>query len=119
MILLVDSDEIWQAIISRHLQAAQMSYTICDTGSSAMKFLEKSTPEMIVMDLDLPDVKGTVFLKKIRQDGLLYDLPVLILTNRDDRESVADSLEYGASDYILKSDTGFYNLISKINIFKR
>jgi len=119
MILLVDSDEIWQVIISRHMKKAQMSYTICDSGRQAVKFLENGVPEMIILDLDLPDMYGTTLLKNIREHGSFYNLPVVILTNRDEPEDIAKSLEYGASDYMFKPETDLHDLISRIKVLQK
>ena len=119
MILLVDSDEIWQAIISRHMAKAEMSCKICGTGAQAVKFLENGMPEMIIMDLDLPDMNGTDLLKNIRKQAFFYNLPVVILTNRDEREDIAKSLEYGASDYIFKPEADIHSLVSRISVFKK
>ncbi|OGE80378.1 MAG: hypothetical protein A2826_02890 [Candidatus Doudnabacteria bacterium RIFCSPHIGHO2_01_FULL_43_23] len=119
MILLVDSDQIWQEIISRHLLAAELSYTICDTGISAKEYLNESTPDLIIMEISLPDMPGTVLLKNIREDSLVSSVPVLILTNSEETEDISLTLEYGASDYLLKSDIDFRHLISRINILKK
>jgi two-component system KDP operon response regulator KdpE len=68
-------------------------------GMDAAPLVEKESPDVVILDLGLPDIDGTEALKEIRA---FSDVPVLILTARDDATSQVKGLELGADEYITK-----------------
>ena len=68
-------------------------------GSEAAPMVEKESPDVVILDLGLPDVDGTEVLKEIRA---FSDVPIIILTARYDSISHIKGLELGADDYITK-----------------
>lgn len=69
------------------------------SGQEALEVLETESPDLIILDLGLPDMDGIDVLKDIR---LFSDVPVVILTVRDEEVSKVKGLENGADDYIVK-----------------
>ena len=118
MILLIDEDQIWQEILIKYFFEARIPLTIRDTGYSALNYLQANKPELVMMDFDLPDVSGSVFLKKLRGYESCADLPVIILTNTGNIANLESSMEYGVSDYLLKPETSLAFLISRIYALK-
>jgi len=70
------------------------------TGSEAKGALADQTYDLLILDLGLPDIDGTMLLKDLRSKG--FALPVLILTARDGIEHKIGGLELGANDYLTK-----------------
>ena len=68
-------------------------------GEEGLDLIEKENPDVVILDLGLPDIDGFEVLKRIR---LFSDVPVLVLTVRGDENDVAKALELGADDYIIK-----------------
>ncbi len=68
-------------------------------GEEGLDLIVKENPDVVILDLGLPDIDGFEVLKRIR---LFSDLPVLVLTVRGDENDVAKALELGADDYIIK-----------------
>lgn len=68
-------------------------------GSEAAPIMEKESPDVVILDLGLPDVDGTEVLKEIRA---FSDVPIIIVTARGDSVSQVKGLELGADDYITK-----------------
>ncbi|MCF7869598.1 MAG: response regulator [Candidatus Omnitrophica bacterium] len=73
-----------------------------DTGGEALIKLKKITPDLLILDYMLPDINGDQICKKIRQDALLMNLPVLMLTGKGEVEDKVKGLEAGADDYMTK-----------------
>ncbi len=69
------------------------------SGNQAVEMVETESPDMVVLDLGLPDIDGLDVLKDIR---LFSDIPIVILTARNDEVSIVKGLELGADDYIVK-----------------
>jgi two-component system KDP operon response regulator KdpE len=68
-------------------------------GAKGVDLVKKETPDIVILDLNLPDISGFEVLKKIRE---FSTVPVIILTVRSDDEDMLKGLEAGADDYIIK-----------------
>lgn len=68
-------------------------------GGEALNMLESETPDMVILDLGLPDMDGLVVLQEIRR---YYDLPVMVVTASYDETVKVTGLEMGADDYLIK-----------------
>ena len=71
-------------------------------GSSALEVLEKAIPTLILSDIMMPVMDGYDFLKAVRQDPALVDIPFVFLTARSEREDIFQGLQSGAEMYITK-----------------
>lgn len=69
------------------------------TGAEAAHLVESESPDVVILDLSLPDIDGIEVLKEIRQ---FSDVPTVILTARAESISVVQGLELGADDYVTK-----------------
>jgi two-component system KDP operon response regulator KdpE len=98
-ILIVDDEDSIRRVLKLHLSA--QSYRL-EEATSAKSALEKARdfhPNLIILDLGLPDSNGMEVLKSIRSWS---DVPVIILTVTDDEKTKVELLESGADDYITK-----------------
>jgi len=86
--------------------------TTADTGSDALRKIEKNLLDLVLLDLGLPDIQGETILKKVRGD--YPDLPIIILTAKSKPEEVADGLNLGADDYLPKPFAA-EELLARIN----
>ncbi|MFA6772006.1 MAG: response regulator, partial [Dehalococcoidales bacterium] len=68
-------------------------------GEEGINLAESITPDVIILDLGLPDIDGLEVLKRLR---LFSRIPVLVLTVNNDEASIVQALESGASDYVFK-----------------
>ncbi|MBQ8567858.1 MAG: diguanylate cyclase [Oscillospiraceae bacterium] len=72
------------------------------SGAQALKFLEKNTPDMILLDINMPEMDGFQVMAKIRENPELSELPIIFLTADSDAETEQKCLEAGALDFIAK-----------------
>jgi len=84
-------------------------------GKEAMAVLEKWIPDVMILDLMLPDVDGFDFLSDIKKNDRLKSIPVLVASNLGQKEDMDRAMALGAADYVIKSDLSLGDLISKIN----
>lgn len=99
-ILLVEDDLPLAQGLRKALQQAGYAVNHVEKGKSALNTIDIETPDIVVLDLGLPDIDGIAVLKSLRKN--YRDLPVLLLTARDSVEDKVAGLDFGADDYLVK-----------------
>ena len=74
-----------------------------ENGQQALDEMRKNKPDMVLLDIFMPLMNGTDVLKNMKQDKGLEDIPVIILTNANEKDYVDIALDSGARDYLVKS----------------
>jgi two-component system KDP operon response regulator KdpE len=100
-VLIVDEEPDVIKLITMSFRMQQPSWEVigAEDGPAALERVEKERPDVVLLDIGLPDMNGLDVLKAIR---LFSDVPVIMLTVRDDELSKVQGLELGADDYVTK-----------------
>ncbi|RME66477.1 MAG: sigma-54-dependent Fis family transcriptional regulator [Nitrospirae bacterium] len=98
--LLVEDDENLTFVLSNLLKEFSIKTYPSETLSQARQFLENEDPDLVILDLGLPDGDGSGLIEEIRSH--LPDTAILIITGRDDATTAVNSLKMGVIDYIVK-----------------
>jgi two-component system response regulator VicR len=85
------------------------------TGKAGISLVKNESPDIVILDLNLPDMSGFDVLREIRK---FSSVPVIVLTVRSDDEDMLKGLEYGADDYIVKP-FNYMNLLARIKAVLR
>jgi DNA-binding response OmpR family regulator len=101
-ILLVEDDLLFQRTYYTHLREEGYQVRLASDGEQALQEIEASPPDLVLLDLLLPRLSGYDVLARIRADSRFAELPVIVLTNKGEREDIARAMELGASDYFVK-----------------
>jgi two-component system response regulator MprA len=99
-ILVVDDDAPIRRMLDRTLSAEGYGVESAADGGAALAAVERSTPDLIVLDVGLPGLDGLAVSKRLRAKGLA--VPVLLLTARDAVADRVAGLDSGADDYLVK-----------------
>ena len=99
-ILLVEDDERISEPLVRVLISEGFSVTHVDLGKQALAAVDRERPDLVLLDLTLPDIDGLDVCRKLRAD--IPDLPIVMLTARAEEMDVIVGLGAGADDYIAK-----------------
>jgi DNA-binding response OmpR family regulator len=99
-ILIVDDDVHLCNFLSRALKRGHCSVRVCHDGESAYDTIQRSTFNLVIMDLNLPKMSGVAVLKKVRLTE--PRLPILVLTAQNRTKDVVSVFGYGADDYVIK-----------------
>lgn len=75
---------------------------LAPSGKRALLFLESKLPDLILLDVSMPDMNGYELIERIKQNPLWSNIPVIFLTAMEGREQEQEALELGAVDYIVK-----------------
>ena len=113
-ILIVDDHFIVREGIRLILETEETYFVIgeAENGQQALSLLETITPDLILLDLNMPILDGLNFLKKLKSIG--STIPVIILTTYNENYLLLEAIELGATSYLLK-DTGREKLFSTID----
>src|SRR5918999_612920 len=99
-ILLIDDEPAIARMMKRGLAAQGYNLLVAETGEDGLLFIETGPVDLVLLDIKLPGLDGRQVLAAIRRRR--SDLPVIMLTVRDDLTSKISALEGGADDYITK-----------------
>ena len=100
-ILIVDDEPDVIKVISMSFRMQQPAWEVisAEDGPEALELLEQERPDVVLLDIGLPDMSGLDVLRSLR---VFSDVPVIMLTVRDDELSKVQGLELGADDYVTK-----------------
>jgi DNA-binding response OmpR family regulator len=99
-ILIVEDDKSIRDYLRDLLLENRYSVKVASTGLKGMEMAETFQPDLILLDLKLPDIRGEEFCRKVKK--LLPDTIVFILSAKDSTESMVTGLDLGADDYMTK-----------------
>lgn len=99
VVLIVEDDAAIRAALLRTLTTAGHAVTTAATGMAGLSSVVDDRPEIVVLDLGLPDVDGLAVLAMIRA---VSRVPVIVATARDDEKAIVEALDAGADDYLVK-----------------
>ena len=111
-ILLVEDDPNDVDLMSRSLKSSDfdIGLQIASNGLEALNILRKQNPEvksptpnLVLLDLNMPVMTGQEFLEEVRKDPLLHSLPVIVITTSDDPEVVREAYQAGANSVVTKA----------------
>jgi len=99
-VLVVDDDDALRRMLHRTLGAEGFDVDVAPDGGAALAAVERSMPDLIVLDVGMPGLDGIAVCRRLRAKGL--SVPVLMLTARDAVADRVAGLEAGADDYLVK-----------------
>jgi CheY-like chemotaxis protein len=107
-ILLVEDDSVDVMTVKRALKDLSVSNQLVPAGDGeqALAYLRDRRaprPCIILLDLNMPKMSGTEFLKTVKADDALKTIPVIVLTTSNTEQDIARSFELGAAGYMVKS----------------
>ena len=99
-ILIVDDDDDLRALLAEQLEAEGFSTSTASTGAEGVEAALKARPDLVLMDLDLPDINGREASRRLREGG--GTAPIIMLTAAGGDDDTIRGLEAGAADYVTK-----------------
>lgn len=111
-VLIVEDDHDINRFLTLELEDAGFQVSSFDTGVRGLSAVREESPDLVVLDLGLPDLSGAEIARRIRHTD---DTPIIILTAADDVDTKVEMLNAGADDYLAKP---FHSdeLIARINV---
>lgn len=98
-ILVVEDDVNMQRLLASQLTTRGYSVRIAGSGGEALKYAQDGLPEMVLLDIGLPDMDGIEVCRRLRA---LYSVPIIMVTASDTPQTKVSALEIGGDDYLTK-----------------
>ena len=114
-VLVIDDDADIRGLLTELLERAGLSVEQAEDGRSGLRALHKTPPDLVVLDVSMPDLDGWQTLERIRD---LSEVPVLMLTARGDELERVRGLQAGADDYVVKP-FGSQELVARVEALLR
>lgn len=112
-ILLVEDDKDLLFLMDRKLTQEGFGVIVSETGQQALDCLQEK-PDLVLLDILLPDIDGLTVLNEIATHKDTKDIPVIILSNLADKGSLEQVKAIGRYEYLVKARTGLNDVVKKI-----
>ena len=117
LVLIVDDEYIGRETLQSVLEGEGYELEMAENGFQAIEKAKQLLPDVILLDVMMPGMTGFEVCQRIRSDPQIAEIPIIILTALDDRESLLNALKAGADDFISKP-FDISELIKKIEKIK-
>ena len=113
-ILIAEDDKVLLNLIRDELTAEGFEVLGASNGKEGLDLALKFHPDLILVDIIMPIMNGMEMTEKIREDEWGKAVKIIVLTNLNAEKNVADFLEKGAYDYLLKSDWSIEDVVKRV-----
>jgi DNA-binding response OmpR family regulator len=103
-VLSIEDDAFLSSLVSGKLIESGFSVITAGTGADGISKAKSEQPQLILLDIMLPDMGGFEILEKLKGDTTTAHIPVIILSNLGGRDEIERGVKLGASSYLIKSN---------------
>lgn len=114
-ILIVEDDVFIRDIYQVKFSQENFEVHVAEDGKKAVEKLQNIIPDIILLDIMMPYMNGMEVLRSIKEDERLKNIPIIILTNISEKEKVNEGIEYGVTDYLIKSHFTPSEVVHKVD----
>lgn len=114
-ILVVEDDKMIGAMYKTKLESSGFEAIWTENGAVGLETAKKELPDMVLLDIILPQLDGFSVLAELKNDSKTKGIPVIILTNLGTEEDIEKGNKLGAVDYIVKANLTPTEVIDKVN----
>jgi len=101
-LLVVDDNRVNRLLVARTLEQLGHRVAFAENGRQALDSLRQRPVDLVLLDIEMPEMNGYQTLEALRADSKLRDIPVVMMSSVDEVDSVARCIEMGAEDYLFK-----------------
>lgn len=119
-IAIIEDDQLIAQMYRMKLEGEGYNVNVAVNGMTGIEMVENTKPDLILLDLTLPDIEGDVVLDGIRHIDTALATPVVILTNLDDADAPKQLAKWDIDDYIVKANSTPRQVVNRVaEILKR
>jgi diguanylate cyclase (GGDEF)-like protein/PAS domain S-box-containing protein len=101
-LLIVDDNELNRDMLARRLERKGFEVVLADGARELMQRLKETTIDIVLLDIEMPEISGLEALKTLRETYSQIELPVIMVTAKNQSEDIVKALDLGANDYVTK-----------------
>ncbi|MFP4022466.1 MAG: response regulator [Candidatus Paceibacterota bacterium] len=113
-VMWIEDDPTLNDIMERWLARFNVDLVHTTNGTEGLELLRKEHPDILLLDIMLPDIDGFTILEKMKNDPELKDIPVILFSNLSHQKDVDKGYSLGASRFMVKSTVFLDNLATEI-----
>ncbi len=113
-ILVIDDDQFFSKTLEAALPKDKYVLIQAEDGEVGLTKLREEKPDLIILDLMMPKLDGTEFLKRLQEMKDLPKVPVLVSSNLSSVKKISDVMAMGAVGYVIKSDESLESIVQDI-----
>jgi DNA-binding response OmpR family regulator len=113
-IVVAEDDKLISSSLCDALKAENHEPTPAYDGQEALAKVSEVIPDIVLLDIMMPKMDGISVLTELRANPATAEIPVVVLTNIGDVETISKIVSAGAADYLLKSDQSVDDIIAKV-----
>lgn len=113
-VLIVEDEKALSDVLKEEFRNGGFSVKVAGDGEEALKLAKSFKPAVALLDLILPKKGGLDVLKELKADASTKSIPVIVLSNLAEDESIKKALSLGAEDYFVKTQHSTYEVIEKV-----
>lgn len=114
-ILILDDDKTFKETMKAAFDPAKFVVVPAGDGVEGLKKLEEVTPDVILLDIMMPNMNGLEFLRKVNEKYGQGKIPVLITSNLSTMENISEGVSLGIRGYIVKSNESLQSIVDTVN----
>src|SRR5699024_4311781 len=101
-IMVVEDEEKIRVLLRLYLEQHDYKVMMAKTGKEAFDLIKKDKPDLLIVDIIMPEMNGIELCKKLRKDDEFDSLPIIFLSGLNEKQWIISGLKNGADDYITK-----------------
>ncbi|MBI2430978.1 MAG: response regulator [Candidatus Levybacteria bacterium] len=113
-ILIVEDDSFFQKFYTSKLTEQGFTTIVAADGKEALAAVEQEKPDLILLDIIMPNIDGFEVLSKLKKNEITKNIPVIVFSSLGQEQDVKKAIELGATGYVNKSFFDFDQLLAKI-----
>lgn len=113
-ILIVEDEMSMQRALKNKLEGGGFSVMTADDGEKAVEAMRSGSPDLVLLDLIMPKLDGITVLRQMKADEKLRRVPVVILTNLSSGDKVAEAMQLGTFDFLVKANYSLDDVLRKV-----
>ena len=113
-VLIVEDDKFLAKMLGRMLESHQYETILASNGKEGLLKASSDQPNLILLDIMLPDIDGFDLLETIKNNEKTKKIPVIIISNLGQPEDIQQGRSLGAKDYLVKSDLSLDEVVKKV-----
>ena len=103
-ILIIEDEKSLAEMLEKHLSKQKYETVTVSDGEDALEIMKRFTPDLILLDVVLPTMDGITFLEIMNQNVSMMGIPVILISNLEDREKMTRAAELGVTLYFIKAN---------------
>ncbi|MCK5027006.1 MAG: response regulator, partial [Candidatus Pacebacteria bacterium] len=113
-VLVVEDEGLLRELLSEKMRLEGFEVFEAIDGEQGFEIALEEKPDLVLLDLLMPGIGGMEVLRRMRDDESTRSTPVIILSNLSGKEKIAEGAEYGAVEYLVKSNFTLEDIVTKI-----